>query len=85
MRSTVFLDTSSIASRILCVLDSAIAVNASIVSVKRIASLYNGLVFMYVLPAVPRSTIRIVPAVRVKNCPISLAWVKPVLAGLTLC
>ena len=69
MRSTV-LDISSIASSYIVCLDSAIAVNASIVSIKRIASSYNGLVFMYVLPAVLRSTICIALAVRAKNCSI---------------
>ena len=69
MHSTV-LDIGSVASRILCVLDSAIAVNASIVSLKCIASSYNGLVFMCVLLAVLRSTICIALAVRAKNCSI---------------
>ena len=69
MRSTV-LDIGSVASRILCVLDFAIAVNDRLVIIKRIASSYNGLVFMCVLLAVLRSTICIALAVRAKNCSI---------------
>ena len=63
------MDISSIASSYIVCLDSAIAVNASIVSIKGIASSYNGLVFMYVLPAILRSTVCIDLALRAKNCP----------------
>ena len=83
MRSTV-LDISSIASSYIVCLDSAIAVNASIVSFKCIASSYNGLVFMYVLPAILRSTICIDLALRAKNCPFLLNQIDPVLAGFAL-